>query len=176
MALELKQQFKLSQQLVITPQLQQAIKLLQLSQPELVELVEAEMLENPLLEEETSNPEEVPKDPPEIAADRDQLEGQDPNQSQNENQEIGGKEGDFKERNKKLLSEVPMKTRGICIGVKDSSATFLKFLDKHHIALGQNIQVLDKEDFDNSLLIEIGAEQIRISHQIASNLYIKLNE
>ncbi len=53
MGLELKQQLKLSQQLVMTPQLQQAIKLLQLSRMELVELVREEMVENPVLEDST---------------------------------------------------------------------------------------------------------------------------
>ncbi|MGI9592916.1 MAG: RNA polymerase factor sigma-54, partial [Myxococcota bacterium] len=51
MALELKQQLKLSQQLVMTPQRQQAIKLLQLGRLELVNLVQQEMQENPVLEE-----------------------------------------------------------------------------------------------------------------------------
>jgi RNA polymerase sigma-54 factor len=51
MALELKQQIRLSQQLVMTPQLQQAIKLLQLSRMELVDLVHQELQENPVLEE-----------------------------------------------------------------------------------------------------------------------------
>lgn len=51
MGLELRQQLKLSQQLVMTPQLQQAIKLLQLSRLELVETVQQELLENPFLEE-----------------------------------------------------------------------------------------------------------------------------
>ena len=51
MALELRQQLKLSQQLVMTPQLQQAIRLLQLSRIELVETVQRELLENPFLEE-----------------------------------------------------------------------------------------------------------------------------
>lgn len=51
MALELKQAPKLTQQLVITPQLQQAIRLLQLTRLELVELINQEMRENPLLEE-----------------------------------------------------------------------------------------------------------------------------
>lgn len=50
MALELRQQLKLSQQLVMTPQLQQAIKLLQLSRVELEEVVEQELEENPVLE------------------------------------------------------------------------------------------------------------------------------
>ncbi len=52
MAFELKQQLKLSQQLVMTPQLQQAIKLLQLNHLELADLVQNEMVENPVLEEE----------------------------------------------------------------------------------------------------------------------------
>jgi RNA polymerase sigma-54 factor len=50
--LELKQTQKLAQQLVLTPQLQQAIKLLQLSQMELVEAIEEEIKENPVLEVE----------------------------------------------------------------------------------------------------------------------------
>ncbi len=51
MALDLRLQVKLSQQLVMTPQLQQAIKLLQLSRMELVDVVTQELAENPLLEE-----------------------------------------------------------------------------------------------------------------------------
>jgi len=51
MALEIRQQLKLSQQLVMTPQLQQAIKLLQLSRMELVDMVRQELEENPILEE-----------------------------------------------------------------------------------------------------------------------------
>jgi RNA polymerase sigma-54 factor len=52
MAMEMRQELKLSQQLVMTPQLQQAIKLLQLSRMELVDLVREEMLENPVLEDD----------------------------------------------------------------------------------------------------------------------------
>lgn len=56
MALEIKQSLKLSQQLVMTPQLQQAIKLLQLNRMELQEVVTQEMMENPILEEMTETP------------------------------------------------------------------------------------------------------------------------
>ena len=58
MALELKQSLRLSQQLVMTPQLQQAIKLLQLSRLELVEEINMEMEENPVLEMAPPNDEE----------------------------------------------------------------------------------------------------------------------
>ena len=53
MAMEMRQQLKMSQQLVMTPQLQQAIKLLQLTRMELQDLVLQELEENPLLEEST---------------------------------------------------------------------------------------------------------------------------
>ncbi len=49
--MELKQQLKLSQQLIMTPQLQQAIKLLQLSRLELADVIRQEIDENPVLDE-----------------------------------------------------------------------------------------------------------------------------
>ncbi|MEE2828612.1 MAG: RNA polymerase factor sigma-54 [Myxococcota bacterium] len=52
MRIEQKLNLKLHQQLVMTPQLQQAIKLLQLNHIELSELVSQEIVENPVLEEE----------------------------------------------------------------------------------------------------------------------------
>ncbi len=51
MALELRQNLKLAQKLVMTPQLRQAIKLLQLSRLELTEALQAEIEQNPMLEE-----------------------------------------------------------------------------------------------------------------------------
>jgi RNA polymerase sigma-54 factor len=51
MAIELRQHLKLTQQLIMTPQLQQAIKLLQLSRLELLETISQELESNPLLEE-----------------------------------------------------------------------------------------------------------------------------
>ncbi|ADK85326.1 RNA polymerase, sigma 54 subunit, RpoN [Desulfarculus baarsii DSM 2075] len=50
MGLEIKQALKMTQQLVMTPQLQQAIKLLQLSRLELADTINQELLENPMLE------------------------------------------------------------------------------------------------------------------------------
>ena len=53
MVLQLKQSLSLSQQLIMTPQLQQAIKLLQLSRLELLETITQEMETNPLLDEQS---------------------------------------------------------------------------------------------------------------------------
>jgi RNA polymerase sigma-54 factor len=65
MAFELKQNLKLTQQLIMTPQLQQAIKLLQLSRLELVDTINQEMEENPLLEEV------APDDDQEVSVNQD---------------------------------------------------------------------------------------------------------
>src|SRR5512144_2484093 len=49
--MEARLELKLQQKLIMTPQLQQAIKLLQLSRLELVQSVSQELVENPVLEE-----------------------------------------------------------------------------------------------------------------------------
>ncbi len=58
MALTQRLDLRQSQSLVMTPQLQQAIKLLQLSQMELMAFVDAELERNPLLERDSEQPDE----------------------------------------------------------------------------------------------------------------------
>ncbi|MEL6373100.1 MAG: RNA polymerase factor sigma-54 [Pseudomonadota bacterium] len=80
MAISARLELRQSQQLVMTPQLQQAIRLLQLSNLELNEFVDAELERNPLLEREVEEPlptsgvDQLPsKDTGESAAERDGL-------------------------------------------------------------------------------------------------------
>jgi RNA polymerase sigma-54 factor len=73
MVLELKLAPKLVQQLVITPQLQQAIRLLQLTRLELVDMISQEMKENPLLEEEEEGRELAEGEAP-VAAEQGEAE------------------------------------------------------------------------------------------------------
>ncbi|TLP71201.1 metal-dependent transcriptional regulator [Maribacter sp. ACAM166] len=89
---------------------------------------------------------------------------------------IPTKEGTFKKSVKKLISELPILSEGVCIGVNDSSAAFLKFLDKNKIALGDTFKILDREDFDGSVSISTRVGTIRISEQIASNLYLEIRD
>ena len=64
MALEGRLELRLSQKLVLTPQLQQAIKLLQLPHLELTEFLNQELMENPFLEEsiDETPPEELTRE------------------------------------------------------------------------------------------------------------------
>lgn len=97
MAFELKQSLRLSQQLVMTPQLQQAIKLLQLTRMELQEVVNQELMENPVLEELSETPEgeagQEAQDTPEAEQTRDEEAFQKP--TTKEEQLVSGKEDDF---------------------------------------------------------------------------------
>ena len=94
MAFELKQNLKLTQQLVMTPQLQQAIKLLQLSRLEMTELISQEMEENPLLEEEVSD--EYPENAAIQESDNVELADREETKTIERTEEITG-EGDGKE-------------------------------------------------------------------------------
>ena len=72
-----------------------------------------------------------------------------------------------------MLSTLDKNETGVCVGVSDSSSEFLKFLDKKEITLGKQIIVLEKEDFDDSLSIQIDGKKLSISNKIANNLYIQ---
>ncbi|MBC7438548.1 MAG: metal-dependent transcriptional regulator, partial [Flavobacterium sp.] len=75
---------------------------------------------------------------------------------------------------KLLLSELNENQIGICVGVKDSSAEFLKYLDKNKIALGISIKVNAIEAFDLSLKVKINEIDFIISKKIAENIFVKI--
>lgn len=81
--------------------------------------------------------------------------------------------GNFHVANKTLLSNLSKGERGTLVGVKDTSTEFLKYLDKNNIALGKTIEVLDKEEFDESMLIQTGEKTLRISPMVTVNIFIK---
>jgi RNA polymerase sigma-54 factor len=72
MALEQKLNLRLSQRLVMTPSLQQAIKLLQMSRLELQEVLTQEMVENPILEEQEETAESAETERAEATPETDE--------------------------------------------------------------------------------------------------------
>lgn len=71
------------------------------------------------------------------------------------------------------MSEVAHQKLFLCVGVKDSSVEFLQYLNKQKITLGSHIKVLEKESFDNSIVIELDGKELTISNKIATNLYVQ---
>lgn len=86
---------------------------------------------------------------------------------------IPDSQGNLQTIEKSLLSTLEENEVGICVGVNDSSSEFLQFLNKQGIALGQQIEVIEKEVFDNSLSIKINNRELSISNKISNNLYIQ---
>ncbi|MEN3323930.1 metal-dependent transcriptional regulator [Mariniflexile soesokkakense] len=86
---------------------------------------------------------------------------------------IPDKFGDIEKTDKILLFNLENNTKGVCVGVKDTSSIFLKYLDKQKIALGSEITILSREDFDDSMVIKIGDTSMSISQTVASNLFVK---
>ena len=86
---------------------------------------------------------------------------------------IPDKDGNIDFLEKSLLSTIGINKKAVCVGVKDTSSDFLRYLDKQGIALGKEITVLEKEAFDNSMRIKIATNEFTISQQIANNIYVK---
>ena len=86
---------------------------------------------------------------------------------------IPDKNGNIKKVEKILLSQVDENQSCICVGVKDSSTDFLKYLDKHQISLGTPIKIISKEKFDESMTIDVNNSLINISKIVSNNIYVK---
>ena len=82
-------------------------------------------------------------------------------------------QGIIKKIEKHLLSDAEVNKDYKCIGVKDSSTDFLKYLDKQKIALGSVLKIVEREEFDETLTIAIDGKRTTISNKIASNLYVQ---
>ncbi|OUS21444.1 iron-dependent repressor [Nonlabens dokdonensis] len=82
--------------------------------------------------------------------------------------------GNYEVINKTLLSQLKKGDKGTLVGVIDTSSNFLNYLDKHSIQLGTQIEVLEREDFDNSFTLQVNAKSLQVSQQIADNLYLKI--
>lgn len=71
------------------------------------------------------------------------------------------------------LDKLAQGDKGKVVGVKDSSAGFLQYLDAHHIALGSAVEVIEIMEFDNSVKIKINQKKsVTISKPAAVNILI----
>lgn len=81
--------------------------------------------------------------------------------------------GQIKAKKQILLSQLLPDTDGIVTGVKGSSTSFLKYIDKVGIHLGVKIRVLEKIEFDSSLEIEINNNKTFIvSQKVSDNIFV----
>src|SRR5690554_2339467 len=72
------------------------------------------------------------------------------------------------------LIDLPIGEPAIVIGVSDSSASFLKYLDKHEIQLGMTILVKDRFEFDHSTEILIDDKILNLSAAASSKITVQI--
>ncbi|HAS57105.1 MAG TPA: iron-dependent repressor [Algoriphagus sp.] len=81
--------------------------------------------------------------------------------------------GDVRARPRIPLNEMELKQSGQIVAVKDSSAAFLRYLDKVGAYIGARIKVLDKVEFDGSLEILVDQKKnIFMSKDVAGNILV----
>ncbi len=61
---------------------------------------------------------------------------------------------------------------GVILAVKDSDSSLLKYLNKIGALPGQRIRVINKEEYDESLEVEIGGEKVTISKVVSQNILV----
>lgn len=81
--------------------------------------------------------------------------------------------GDVRSRPRIQLNEMEIDQTGQIVAVKDSSAAFLRYLDKVGAYIGARIKVLDKVEFDGSLEILVDQKKtLFMSKDVAGNILV----
>jgi DtxR family transcriptional regulator, Mn-dependent transcriptional regulator len=87
---------------------------------------------------------------------------------------IPGKNGEIKESNFVILSELMEGETGIISGVVNHSSLFLKHLESNELILGKRIMVEEVVAFDNSFQVKIeGKKILQLSNEVARNILVK---
>ena len=75
---------------------------------------------------------------------------------------------------KRALDALDAGQSGKLVGVTDTSAEFLQYLDRLGLELGVKLEVLERIAYDRSLILQSGSEKITVSQQVAQNLMVQL--
>ena len=87
---------------------------------------------------------------------------------------IPDKDGNFLKEETVVLADLEIRQSGMIVGVKDSSAPFLQYLESQQLVLGTNIRLLERFPFDQSLQLLINGEKtLTISQLVSKNLILK---
>lgn len=71
------------------------------------------------------------------------------------------------------VSTLKIGSSGTLASVGISTKSFLRYLNKRNLALGDKIKVIDIEPFDNTYHIETKTHRMMISSEVAENLYLR---
>ena len=85
-------------------------------------------------------------------------------------------EGRWAFRQQVLLSTLKVGDKGVVTGVDDHSTAFLQYLDKMNLALGAQLELLERFPYDQSLRVRTeNGQEIILSEKVGQNLYVKIS-
>ncbi len=86
---------------------------------------------------------------------------------------IPDKNGNFHKIKEVALRDLKVGEKAVLIGVREDSREFLKYLESIKLLLGSKMEVLNKFEFDESVLIKVnGGNEIMLSSLVCKNLSV----
>lgn len=90
---------------------------------------------------------------------------------------IPDRKGNIDFHAKTMLADLKVGEEAVIKGVKDTGSKFLQYLDSMKMGLGSAIEVTERIEYDDSIVIRIGGErEVTVSKQVSRNLYVEVIE
>jgi len=89
---------------------------------------------------------------------------------------IPDKNGNIQPTQSHILGTMPTQTKVILVGLKDSSDEFLRYLDNRQLSLGDTLEIVTIEAYDQSYQIKSKNKIFSLSEIAANNLLVKKQE
>ena len=86
---------------------------------------------------------------------------------------IPNAEGKFTLRVQVLLSLLRKDDKAKVIGVKEHDNDFLRYLNSKCIQLGSELIVIEKNDYDKSMLVRVDGEKITLTQKVTKQIFVK---
>lgn len=87
---------------------------------------------------------------------------------------IPDKDGNLSNHKDETLADLKKGDKGVVVGVKEHSKSYLNYLENINLVLGTEIEVTNIVEFDQSVIASVNKKKaINISHQASKNLIIK---
>jgi DtxR family Mn-dependent transcriptional regulator len=85
---------------------------------------------------------------------------------------IPDQSGHINRRNQVALTTLTPTQAGVITGVKDSSKSFLQYLDQLQLELGTVVTVEQVIDYDQSRIVKVEGKRFTLSQQVCRNLFV----
>jgi DtxR family transcriptional regulator, Mn-dependent transcriptional regulator len=84
-------------------------------------------------------------------------------------------DGNFAERQQRLLSALMVGEKGVVVGVDEHSPAFLQHLNRIGVILGVKVEVLEIFEFDGSVRLRLnGTSEVVVSDRVSNGIFLKI--